>query len=260
MKNNILKIVLALFVTITYTSCEEDPVVFDNINGQSAYSFATQSYNVSVPPEDLTISVPVEVTTVSSEARNVAVTVDAEATTGVAGEYTIGSVTIPAGSHLGTLDVNLDFSGITGEDGETKDLVINIDAPEGEASYFDTVTITYFRAIICNDVVVEINSDVWATETGFSIKDAAGNFVVPETFPFGGNATVSQNFTQTYTLPDGDYVFRLIDTYGDGQVGTGGGVTLTGNYSVTCSIIVHAQGEGVLDNGSYEDTPFTVNP
>ena len=88
---NILKIVLALLVTITYTSCEEDLVVFDAVNGQSAYSFGQSSFNVSVPPENLTITIPVEVTTVSNQSRMVPVSVNADATTGVASEYSIGA-------------------------------------------------------------------------------------------------------------------------------------------------------------------------
>ena len=262
MKNNILKIVLALFVTVTYTSCEEDLVVFDAQNGQSAYSFGTQSYNVSVPPEDLTITVPVEVTTVSSQARMVPVVIDAEATTGVASEYTIGAVSIPAGSHMGSLDISLNFAGITGEDGDTKDLVINLDAPAGSASYFDTVSITYFREIICNDLELEVISDIFGTETSYDIKDANGNVVAGAegVALFGGNFCAQGTYTESINLPDGDYVFTVYDSFGDGQAAQNDGCgpdTIFGSYKLSCSIIIHAQGS---QTGSSDVINFSVNP
>jgi hypothetical protein len=55
-------------------------------------------------------------------------------------------------------------------------------------------------------------------------------------------------------LDDGCYTFNIYDSYGDGQFD---GVT-TGNYSLDCSIINVANGEG--NWGSSESTDFCVNP
>lgn len=260
MKNNILKLALALLVVFTYTSCEEDLLTFDPINGQSAYSFGQTSYSLSIPQEDLVLTIPVSVTTVSTQDRNVSVSVDAEGTTGEAGEYSLGSIVIPAGSYSGSLDVTFDFSAITGEDGDVKNLVFSINPDSGDTAYFETVEIEYFREIVCNDMNLLIVSDVWATETSFDITDADGNVVIAEFFPWTINSTQPQTFEADFFLPDGDYIFTLYDSYGDGQQGTGGGVTLTGNYALTCSIIIHASGEGELTNGSFESTAFSVNP
>jgi len=240
---NIFKIVLALLVTITYTSCEEDLVVFDAVNGQSAYSFGQDTYNVSVPPENLTITIPVEVTTVSNQARMVDVSVNAEATTGVASEYTVGAVTIP-------------------EDGDTKDLVLDITPGAGETAYFQTATITYFREIICNDLELEVVSDIFGTETSYDIKDSDGNVVAGAegVALFGGNFCTQLTYTESITLPDGDYVFTVYDSFGDGQAAQNDGCgpdTILGSYKLSCSIIIHAEGS---QTGSSDVINFSVNP
>jgi len=54
-------------------------------------------------------------------------------------------------------------------------------------------------------------------------------------------------------LPDGCYTFTIFDSFGDGLFDG----NITGNYSLKCSIINHASGEGNF--GSSETTDFCVN-
>jgi hypothetical protein len=260
MKKMKFKIVFIIFASFLVACSEHENVVYDSINGQTALQFDETSLNFSVPEEGTSIEVPVISTKAFDSEKTFNVSVNGDNTTAADSEYSIGNIVFPADSYEGILTFKVNYDDILGVDGETKDVEINIDSSSDIASYNDILQITFFRAIICNDVLVEITSDVYGAETSFEITDAEGNEVVPEFFPFGFNSTQPQEFSQTFTLPDGDYIFTLYDSYGDGQVGTGGGVTLTGNYSVTCSIIVHAQGEGELENGSFESTAFTVNP
>lgn len=271
MKNNILKIVLALFVTFTYTSCEEELRIYDG--GQTAYSFEEVSFNLSIPSEDLVLSIPVNVSTVSNQSRSVSVLVDVENTTEAAadGEYSLGQITIPAGSYSGVLDVAFDFSAIGGDDGDVKDLVFSIATTGGDTAFYETVSISYFREIVCNDLELYILSDVWATETYWVLETADGTILQDRFFPYTGNSATPQVYELSFPLNDGDYVFKIGDAYGDGMIGTGGGVTLTGEYSLSCSIITHASGSGAFaspeadpfagaPNGQVEVTAFTVNP
>lgn len=256
---NIFKYIIAIAVVTSFSSCEEDLVIFDPDSGQTAVSFASTTYNLSIPPEDLVLEVPVDVTTSSDVDRTFDVLVESS-TEDTANEYTIGTVTVVAGSYNGILTVNFDYSEIAGEDGDVKELDLRIDAPDGVTSFNDLVSIEYFREIICNDLHIIIVSDVWASETSFGITDADGNDIIAPFFPFGGDSLTAQVFEADFTLPDGDYLFTLYDSFGDGQEGGSGDVNLTGSYALTCSIITHASGEGTLDNDSYETTAFTVNP
>ena len=245
---SIYKLVAAVFFLGTLVSCEQDLIVFDAQNGQTAISFGETSYTLSVPQEDLVLSIPVNVTTASSAARSFNVTVDS--TTGSAGEFTVGTVTIPAGSYTGTLDVSFDWSAITGADGETKDVVLSISPGAGETAYFDTVSITYFREVICNDVLVSITFDNYPEETAWTIAEQGTGTVVASGGPYPG---ASGTFEQTVNLPDGCYTYTINDAFSDGICCAYG----DGSYSVTCSIITHASG-GTF--GASESTDFCVNP
>ncbi len=246
-------------------SCDPDLVVFDPDNGQTALSFGETVYNLSIPEENLTIEIPVNITTRSNSARDFNVVVDEEATTpGTSSEYSIGSVSIPAGEYSGTLAVDFTFANIGGMDGETKDLVINLVAPDGGATYNDVATITYFREIICNDLELEVVSDIFGTETGYTITDDQGNVVagVEPGDMFPGNFCTQLTYTESITLPDGDYTFTILDSFGDGMIAQNnacGPDDIIGTYRLSCSIIVHAQGGGA-SVGAAESTDFSVNP
>ena len=247
---NIFKLVAMIVFVGSFTNCEEDLIIFDAENGQTAISFATTSFNLSIPQEDFILEIPVNSTTSSTSERSFNVNVDSN--TGSAGEATIGSLVIPAGEFVGILSINFDFSAIDGNDGDVKDLVLSLTAPSGGASFNDVVSISYFREIICNDAVLTLNTDFWASETGFTITDSSGTvvFQVAEGSLPNGVAT----YTFDINLADGDYTATITDQFGDGQDDG----TVIGNYTLTCSIINLASGGGAI--GSSESMMFTINP
>ena len=255
------KIIAIIILAATLVSCSKSEFAeYDSVNGQTALQFDKTSLNFSVPEEGKKVEVTLISTKTFDSETTFNVKVNVDNTTAADSEYSIGNIVFPADSYEGVFTFSVDYEDILGEDGVIKNVEINIDSSGDIASYNNVLEITFFREIICNDVLVKIISDVYGTETSFEITDAAGNEVVPEFFPFDSNSTQAKIFSQTFTLPDGDYIFILYDEYGDGQVGTGGGVTLTGSYSVTCSIITHAQGEGELEDDFSESTAFSVNP
>ena len=143
--------------------------------------------------------------------------------------------------------------------------------PEGVSSYNDVLTISYFREIVCNDLTLDMISDVWATETYWTLKDSTGTALAERIFMWGGNSATPQTYSINFFLPNGDYTLEVGDVFGDGMVGTGGGVTLIGSYSLTCSILIHASGSGAFSgavadpfpgapDAEVEVTAFTVNP
>ncbi|APQ16686.1 hypothetical protein [Maribacter hydrothermalis] len=242
------KYIVIIAVLFAFVSCEEENIVFDNENGQTGVSFATSAYNVSVPTEGLSLEVPVNVTTVSTTERSFNVTVD-ESTVGGAANYALGSVTIPAGEYSGTLNVSLNFDPLT--EGEVYTLVVNLTAPEGGVAFDETLEVEYFKEIICNDIVVTVVTDTYGGETTWEITDADGT-VVASDGPFA-NVSGGDTYTQEVFLEDGCYTFTIFDDYGDGQVDG----TVTGNYTITCSILNVLDGGGAF--GASEAKEFCIN-
>ena len=245
-----LTIALSLTIGLFFTSCEEqENVQFDNVNGQTALSATSTSFQYEVPVTGLTAQIPIQITTVSTSERTFNVEVDAS-TTANAANYSVGGITIPANEYTGTLSITFNDQGLM--DGQVNTLVLNLVPPTGGSVYNETLNIEFFKEVICNDLMLVINTDRWASETSWEVFDGQG-VIVASGGPFAD--TAAQHIFN-FTLPEGCYTFRMKDSFGDGQVNG----SEIGDYKLTCSILTHAQGEGALAEGGgfYEDTDFCV--
>ena len=255
------RILIALFVFGSFVACEQYDAKIDNVydnDGQTGVGFTTASTSVAVRPEGGTATIGVQATTTSSSARSYDVVVDASST-GAIGDYSIGTVTIPADSYDGTLTVTFVDTNLAESVPYT--LVLELVLPDGIAAVGSkTTTINYNKYLICNNFVLTMNEDSWSSERTWEIVDAAGDVMFEGgTYAnISGGGLISEPLTtygiDSMYLDDGCYTFNIYDSYGDGQFD---GVT-TGNYSLDCSIINVANGEG--NWGSSESTDFCVNP
>ena len=247
------RILTALLVLVSFMACDKDDAIINNVydnNGQTGVGFTTASTSVAVRPEGTSTSVGVQATTTSASARSYDVVVNAEST-GAIGDYTIGAVTIPADSYDGTLEVS--FVDTNLEESVPYTLILDLQLPDGVAVVGSkTVTFNYNKYLICNDFVLTMNEDSYSDERSWDVTDEAGDIV--ESGDGYEYVSGGQQIIETMTLADGCYTFTIYDSYGDGQFD---GVT-TGNYSLDCSIINVANGEG--NWGSSESTDFCVNP
>jgi hypothetical protein len=251
MKN--YKLLTAVFFILAMVSCKQDDAninnEYDNVNGQTGIGFRVSNSSVSVPVEGTSIQIPVQVTTVSDAVRNFTVSVDDELSTGVSGDYTIGSIEIPAGEYDGNLDLSFVDTNLV--DLIAYDLVLKIDAAGLAIVGEETVTVQYNKTVVCNDYELSITLDNYGSENTWDIVDATGAIVQsggPYSDGVGGNI-----INEAFTLVDGCYTFTIYDSYGDGLFD---GVN-TGTYELTCSILNAASGEGNF--GSEAITEFCVN-
>ncbi|MDB9874470.1 hypothetical protein OAC97_04355 [Flavobacteriaceae bacterium] len=249
-----IKILSVLLVLASFMACDKEDAVVSNVydnSGQTGVGFLTSSVSTVVPAEGSSVTLNVQATTTSASARNFDVVVNA-ASSGTAGDYTLGSLTIPAGSYDGT--INVDFVDTNLVDLVSYTLILDLELTAGTAVVGSrTATITYNKYLICNDYILTMNEDGWSSERSWDVVDADGTIVES-----GGGYTSfssgSGQIVETMTLADGCYTFTIYDSYGDGQYD---GVT-TGNYSLDCLIINAASGSG--NWGSSESTDFCVNP
>jgi len=255
MKNIIKLFILSLLVS----SCGDfEPVVYDQINGQTGIGFTTVESSVTVPVAGISTTITVQTTNKLSSARTFGVAVD-ESSTGSSADYTIGTLSIPAESYEGTLDVTFgNFDNLP--DLVTNKLVLNLDLPEGASVVgSSSTTINYVKAVVCNDLTLTINEDNYADERDWTITDSSGAIVAqcsdyaicPGGAPSGSLAPAQ--YVYDMTLSNGCYTFTIFDSYGDGLFDG----STTGDYALTCSVISHAAGSGNF--GASESTDFCVN-
>lgn len=244
----ILIIMVAAICSIL-TSCDDERVIFDPVNGQTGLSFGTTAYNVSVPEEGLTLEIPINVTTVSDTERTFGVTVD-DGSIGGSSNYSLGTVSVPANSYNAVLEVNLNFDPLT--DGDVYTLLLQLETPESGVVYDETVTIECFKEIVCNDFLITVVTDTYGAETTWEITNESG-----EVAATGGpyeNVSGGGTYTSNIYLDDGCYTFTIYDSYGDGQQDG----SITGFYTVECSILDVLTGGGAFS--SSESKNFCVNP
>lgn len=204
------KLVYLLIGFLVIVSCDEtEPVIQDPVNGQQALGFETTNANVTVTSEGVETSVNVLSVRRSNEERSIPVSIDASST-GSADDYQIGSVVIPAGEHVGVLDVVFNnFDGMT--DCVTNTLVLNLDADTEGSNGPQQFTFNYVREFECPDLFLNITFDDYPGETSWQVEDADG-LVVAEGDSYSGQTSISENIC----VCPGEYTFTIFDAFGDG--------------------------------------------
>ena len=254
MKNIIYKVAFICVASVLLSSCEENEIPTIDKTGPVLVQFSQSSLNVTVPSDaSTTVTVPVNVTTLSDQDRTFETTVVASSSA-IPGSYSIGTVTVPAGSYEGEVDITLSPDSL--EDGESYTLVVNL-PPYAEGATPDQLIITFNKEIVCNDFLLTIITDAYPEETSWDIKDSSGNVVisgpeVPYSPPSSAESRGKVYDTEIF-LEDGCYTFTIYDQYADGQFDG----AYEGSYKLSCSILNVASGKGAF--GASESTEFCVN-
>lgn len=217
---------LSLVALIGLTSCEEELepqntnyVTFENdrtleVTPDGTSSFDVMVYSANVVGNDRTFNVNVS-----------------DASTADPSSYTIGSsVTIPANSNVGKIslsvtDTDLDLA-------NAKTLILNLSEQNG-LSLGDGITLNLLEQCLFNLVNLNITFDGYSEETQWGIFDAAtGNLLASNSYAAGVSSTSEQ-----FCFEDGDYIFLILDSYGDGlSFPEDGTVSLTSNGTVLVEV------------------------
>lgn len=145
----IKSILVMLVVGITATSCGDfEEVIFDPTTDQTFVFFSDSQTNLNVvadDPETVSVEVEVGVTTISSNARTVQISVAEDLTDATPNQYDLEStVTIPADGFFGTFTVSGNFENLTTSNVALVVLVTGID-DEGAAFSQESHTILMRR-------------------------------------------------------------------------------------------------------------------
>ena len=249
---NLYKIVLFSFSIVLLSSCEEDVVIFNADNGQTAISFRESSVTVDVCSP--TAEVILESTTRSSADRTYNISVN-DASFVDDSEYALEStsLTIPAGEFIASTTVEIDFAEIP--DGVSRSLLLDIEPSEGIITPSRSQTTVSFESA-CTLNLVEINfvADSFPEENTLLLV----NTDTSETLIDIAQGDFNDDTSFVLCLPSGNYDITVGDPgFGDGfefGAGVSGNlVECSGNTSLFPDI------SGDIDVGSPIVRTFTLN-
>lgn len=111
MKKYLLQLSALFLLAVSFVSCDEDLVYYDEANGPALSAFVTTSGLLGCTPTNNERIIEVEVSTLSTSVRAISYTIDAENSTAVAGDYAIDQSTlvIPANSYKGSIRVTSNY-------------------------------------------------------------------------------------------------------------------------------------------------------
>lgn len=138
---------LTLFLTFTYVSCEEEPVVYDNVNGQTMVQFSGSKNTQPVVVEGTSFT---EITVYSTTVSNVERTIDIEIgdkTNATTNQYSISNLVIPSGSYEGKIRVKGVYENLS-ESGDVAVVEINLVGVDSKSNVVvsnGTYTVSLFR-------------------------------------------------------------------------------------------------------------------
>ena len=242
-----------LTLSLFLVSCEEE-INDENYLSSSFVSFAQDQVIDMNLGETVVVEAEVYASEASNSDRVFDIFVD-DSSTATATQYSAPStVTIPAGSMKGVVEVVVTHDGGLGFGGKTIVLgmtpVANVDIPTSFTGSSTDPTVTQNFHIItartfCPDVGVtmEFTLDSWPEEFYWQILNDAGTSIITSigTYSLYNNpyANFSGDVTEERCLPSGDYIFQAFDDYSDG----GTDITIKSGGSVLFT----------ADGGDYED-------
>ncbi|MCR5863233.1 DUF4843 domain-containing protein [Flavobacterium sp. J372] len=117
-------------------------------------------------------------------------------------------------------------------------------------TYSKPVIITAKRACDENSVTISIVTDDYGSETSWELYNTNGDFIANSVPYIDGGA----GETRVLCLPDGDYLFYILDSYGDG-FGAGGSYTISKRAADGSQVQV-ATGSGNF--GNFDEVAFSL--
>lgn len=278
MKTNKIFLFAFIAILLSFIGCSDDTAKEGN-SLKNYVGFEADKYVGVVLTETVNVEAKIVASEVSNVERTFPLVVDA-ATTHSAANYTVPtSVTIPAGSTIGTFVVNIKGNnlGTTG-----KKLVVGIPAQADlnqNSSYVAPSTtnplytvknskITFNIKEVCavgkTPVTISIKFDNYPEETAWELYNSSNQLIASAGFNAAGTAITGfaalgfadrSTFSANQCLSPGNYTFVIYDKYGDGLAD---GTTQPGTYSLKLADgTVLASGGG--DFGQFEDKTFTIN-
>lgn len=240
--NKLIYTLIAAVSLSLFSSCDYD----DDMEELNYVAFGENSAALGVDVGgSSTYSVPVYAGNITGSDRQIEVVID-DATTLAAAGYTVPStVTIPAGSNEGMLNIEVSDVdlGLTG-----KSLVLDL-KEDAMLSSGEGLSISVNRTCVGKEFVIDFAFDGYASETSWSLTDSDGNVLV--SVAAGTYADGTASVSRSLCLSQGDYTFTVGDSFGDGLTYPNlGSITISYAGNVLTTI------DGAYDDGTSVEVSF----
>lgn len=244
MKNNKIYL-LALFLSIglVFNSCDVNTEEFQSVSPVDSFVTTSASIVVGVDATQYQFEIVVAASEAYTADRSVPIEIGSSSTASGL-EYSFsGSIDILAGELTGstTLDLDVDLLSTVME----KTIVLKL------VSTSEEISLTYIKeAPVVYEISLYIDFDNFSGETSWEITDSSSAVVISSfgTYSGGLDETTEQIF-----LPEGDYTFTILDSFGDGICCSWG----IGSYELT-----EVAGGSLLATGGdfddFESTSFSL--
>lgn len=204
---------IALCTAVLMFNCETDDGTSSDLSGFVGFEEGPVVYTVD-NSSTLSLDVTVAASEVSSSDRTYAIYVD-ETSSDLAASYSVPtSVTIPAGTNLGTVAVTVTDDESLGF--VTQSLVLDF-VDEADTDFGDPVTLEFTETCLDTIVTFNLTLDTWPDETTWEIYNLAD--LVTPIATGGPYVNPDDDFAELsfdYCLASGDYGVVVYDSYGDG--------------------------------------------
>ncbi|MFO7744366.1 MAG: hypothetical protein R6V36_03160 [Psychroflexus sp.] len=251
---NVCKLIM-ISITALLISCDTDPILAPG----EYVSFEENSKSLSLEVgQSISDELTVIAGGISGADRTFNLIVD-EATTIPESSLDLpSSVLIPGGTNQGTVSYTIDYNdelGVTGgdlvvrlEDTRENQLVRRAEVNEDLRDQGSNSQVNILISVVCDTpATVDFVFDGYASETTWSIRDTAGATI----YTGGGFSDGRETFTRDICLSDGNYVFVVEDSFGDGLSDPNAG---TASVSFNGTVLTEVSG----DFGSEFVGEFTI--
>ncbi len=222
-------LLLFSFTFLTFTSCKED--IETSALKYISFEKTEMSLGVSVGTEE-SREIKIYTTNTTSSDRTINISVIEDESTADPAAYTVSSsVTIPAGTNEGSIDLN--FKDIGLDFTASKTVALKFESNDAVA-VGEKLILNVTRVCPNEQTELSVVFDGYASENAISIKDSSGNVV----FSAGSWADGLGSYSSQICLVPGDYTFTITDSYGDGlSYPANGSVEATYNGTTLVNIV-----------------------
>lgn len=257
---NFFKFFTLVIASILFNSCDEYEAGSE-VNSPLAYGFEKAAVSLEVTEADPLYELKVYSSQVVDFDRTISFDIDATSTA-LPSDYapfSSNSITIPAGSNYGSVDLvfnqaNLSLSNV-------RTLKFNLIQPEDATAVALTtssITVSYKAKCVHNLVELSLLLDRWGSETDWTITKDGVTVASGGPYTDGATNALQPEKKITLCLEDGNYIFTINDAYGDGMYTS---ASVIGSYQIKSngSVVVTRATWGTGPRTFYTKVvPFTL--
>ncbi|MCF6279352.1 MAG: hypothetical protein L3J14_03295 [Flavobacteriaceae bacterium] len=206
MKNKIYLLTLLISIGLLINSCDINSEEYQSVSPVDSFVTTSTSVVVAENATEFSFDITVQSSETYTADRSVPISVTSSSTANGL-EYTFnGNVDIIAGQLSGSTIIELNTDLLSSDTEKT--IILRL------LSTSEEITLSYIKECNENKISLIIDFDNFSQETSWEItEDGSGNIMASSGGLYNSGLDL---FTDEIVLPNGDYTFTIMDSFGDG--------------------------------------------